>query len=67
MKVASQAKQRKVAKALTGDDIQVEEAPFCFQIRDKKGHYEVKDKLMLMFLHTYLAISTLWMKVVNIA
>ena len=43
IKVASQAKQRKVAKAWTGDDIQVEDAPFRFQLRDKKGHYEVKE------------------------
>ena len=39
--LASQSKQRNVAKRWHGDDYVVEEAPFFFPIKDTKGKYEI--------------------------
>jgi len=39
---ASQAKQRKLATEWSGDDLVVEDAPFTFPVKDKKGIYQVK-------------------------
>ena len=38
---ASEAKQRVVAKKWSGEDWVAEETPFLFQVKDKKGHFEV--------------------------
>lgn len=41
METASQQKQRVVAKTWCGDDFNVEDTPFFFSIKDKKGQYEI--------------------------
>ena len=41
--VASQSKQRCIAKEWTGDDIVVENVAFRFQLKDKRGQYVVKE------------------------
>ena len=38
----SNGKQRKVANAWAGDDLSVEDGPFTFEIKESKGHYEVR-------------------------
>ena len=42
VKSASQAKQRNVAKNWSGDGVTVEDAPFTFAVKDKKGVFEIK-------------------------
>ena len=42
MGIASINKQRNVANNWSGDDFQVEDAPFTFPVKDKKGHYQIK-------------------------
>ena len=42
IKVDAIGKQRKVADTWSGDDIVVEEAPFKFPIKEKKGCYTIK-------------------------
>lgn len=41
--IASQGKQRKLAKAWTGDDIETHSVPFRFQRKDKRGLFEIKE------------------------
>ena len=42
IKAASESKQRKVAKAWSGDNLIVEDAPFTFPVKDKKGVFAIK-------------------------
>ena len=42
MKPSSNAKQRNVAKEWSGNDVTVEETPFKFEVKDYKGHYEIR-------------------------
>ena len=42
VQTASQCKQRKTARNWSGDDIMVEEAPFTFPVKDKKGLFVIK-------------------------